>query len=158
MWQFIPETAVKYGLRIGPLTSFPRPDPQDDRHNWKKFTAAAVHYLRDLYATDAQGSGLLVMASYNWGENKVLPLIKRMPPNPRDRNFWHLLKNYRTRLPKETYDYVFYIFSAAVIGEVRLFSGSNSDRHSNRSHSHLSRQKESAFCSPNVRRDVGTDR
>lgn len=117
MWQFIPETAVRYGLRIGPLTSFPRPDPKDDRHNWKKSTAAAARYLKDLYATDAQGSGLLVMASYNWGENKVLPLIRSMPPNPRDRNFWRLLKNYRTRLPKETYDYVFYIFSAAVIGE-----------------------------------------
>jgi hypothetical protein len=40
-----------------------------------------------------------------------------MPENPRERNFWLLLKNYRRKIPKETYDYVFYIISAAVIGE-----------------------------------------
>jgi hypothetical protein len=38
-----------------------------------------------------------------------------MPDNPRDRNFWQLLK--RHEIPQETYDYVFYIVSAIVIGE-----------------------------------------
>jgi hypothetical protein len=38
-----------------------------------------------------------------------------MPENPRERNFWRLLKN--QQIPRETYDYVFSIFSAAVIGE-----------------------------------------
>jgi membrane-bound lytic murein transglycosylase D len=117
MWQFIPETAVKYGLRIGPLADFRRPDTLDDRHNWEKATVAASHYLKDIYSTDAQASGLLVAASYNWGEQKVIPIIRSMPPNPRDRNFWRLLKDHREKLPKETYDYVFYIISAAVIGE-----------------------------------------
>jgi membrane-bound lytic murein transglycosylase D len=117
MWQFIPETAVKYGLRIGPLADLRRPDPLDDRHNWEKATVAASHYLKDIYSTDAQASGLLVVASYNWGEQKVIPIIRSMPPNPRDRNFWRLLKDHRDKLPKETYDYVFYIISAAVIGE-----------------------------------------
>lgn len=32
MWQFIPETAVKYGLHLGPLVDLRRPDPADDRH------------------------------------------------------------------------------------------------------------------------------
>jgi hypothetical protein len=73
-------------------------------------------------ATDAQGSGLLVMASYNWGEDRVIRLIQSMPVNPRERNFWQLLTKYRDRIPQETYDYVFYIISAAVIGEnPRLF-------------------------------------
>ncbi len=40
-----------------------------------------------------------------------------MPANPRERNFWKLLEKDREKIPKETYDYVFYIFSAAVIGE-----------------------------------------
>jgi hypothetical protein len=72
--------------------------------------------------TDAQASGLLVMASYNWGENRVLKLIRSMPKNARERNFWQLISKYRSRIPDETYDYVFYIFSAAVIGEnPRLF-------------------------------------
>ncbi len=117
MWQFIPETGVKYGLRVGPLADFRRPDPSDDRHNWPKATEAAARYLKDIYSTDAQASGLLVIASYNWGEHRVIPIIRSMPANPRERNFWKLLTDHRDKLPKETYDYVFYIFSAAVIGE-----------------------------------------
>jgi pSer/pThr/pTyr-binding forkhead associated (FHA) protein len=122
MWQFIPETARRYGLEVGPLSAFPKPDPKDDRHNWEKSTRAAAKYIKDIYATDAQASGLLVMASYNWGEQRVINLIRTLPPNPRERNFWKLLERYRERLPVETYDYVFYIVSAAVIGEnPRLF-------------------------------------
>ena len=40
-----------------------------------------------------------------------------MPANPRDRNFWKVLKHHRDKWPQETYDYVYYIFPAAVIGE-----------------------------------------
>jgi hypothetical protein len=117
MWQFIPQTAIKYGLKIGPLADLPRLDVGDDRHDFEKETNAAARYLRDLYTTDAQASGLLVMACYNWGEDYVLPLVRSLPPNPRERNFWKLLEKDREKIPKETYDYVFYIFSAAVIGE-----------------------------------------
>lgn len=117
MWQFIPETGAKYGLAIGPLQDLPRPDPGDERSNWEKATVAAAQYIKDLYATDAQASGLLVMACYNWGENKVLPLVQSMPPVPRERNFWKLLKDHKQKLPGETYNYVFSIISAAVIGE-----------------------------------------
>jgi peptidoglycan lytic transglycosylase D len=122
MWQFVPETAVKYGLRPGPLVDLRRPDPSDERDQYEKATKAAARYLKDLYSTDAQASGFLVMACYNWGENQVLPLVRSMPANPRERNFWKLLSNHKDRIPRETYDYVFYIISAAVIGEnPRLF-------------------------------------
>jgi hypothetical protein len=122
MWQFIPETGVKYGLQIGPLVDLPRPDPADDRHHYDRATKAAARYIKDLYSTDAQASGLLVMACYNWGDNQVLPLVRGMAADPRDRNFWQLLTKYRDKIPQETYDYVFYIVSAAVIGEnPRLF-------------------------------------
>ena len=122
MWQFIPDTAKRYGLKTGPLVKQNRPDPKDDRHNPKKATLAAAKYLRDIYDTDAQASGLLVMASYNWGENRVIELIRKIPENPRDRNFWNLLVKYKEKIPAQTYDYVFFIFSAAVIGEnPRLF-------------------------------------
>jgi hypothetical protein len=117
MWQFVPQTAVKYGLRVGPLADLRRPDPGDERDQPKKATRAAARYLKDLYSTDAQASGILVMACYNWGENQVLPLVRSMPLNPRDRNFWRLLAHHRDQIPRETYDYVFYIVSAAVIGE-----------------------------------------
>lgn len=122
MWQFIPETAVKYGMKVGPLLDLRRPDPGDDRHHWEIETTAASRYIKDLYSTDAQASGLLVIASYNWGEDRVIKLIRSLPMNPHERNFWKLLAAYRDQIPQETYDYVYYIFSAAVIGEnPRLF-------------------------------------
>ena len=108
---------MKFGLQLGPLYELGRPDPGDERHNFEKSTEAAARYLRYIYLTDAQASGLLVMASYNWGEGKVIPLIQSLPDNPRDRNFWRLLTVYRDKIPQETYDYVFYIVAAAVIGE-----------------------------------------
>jgi hypothetical protein len=117
MWQFIPETGEKYGLKIGPLFEFPRPDPADDRHNWEKATVAASRYIKDIYSTDAQASGLLVMASYNWGEHRIIKLLQSMPANPKERNFWQVLTKYKDKWPNETYDYVYYIFAAAVIGE-----------------------------------------
>ena len=117
MWQFIPETAEKYGLHVGPLADLRRPDPGDDRHHWETETRAAARYIKDIYSTDAQASGLLVMASYNWGEDRVVPLIRKMPANPRERNFWQLLAKEGSKVPDETYGYVYYIFSAAVIGE-----------------------------------------
>ncbi len=117
IWQFIPSTAVKYGLRIGPLVHVRGQDPRDDRHHFGRSTLAAARYLRDIYETEAQASGLLVIASYNWGERRVIELMRKMPQNPRERNFWRLLTEYRDEIPQETYDYVFYIVSAAVIGE-----------------------------------------
>jgi peptidoglycan lytic transglycosylase D len=121
-WQFIPETAMEYGLKIGPEFELPRPDPADDRHNFEKATRAAAKYIKFIYSTEAQASGLLVMASYNWGEEKVIRLIRTLPENPRERNFWQLRARYRAQIPQETYDYVLAIFSAAVIGESpRLF-------------------------------------
>lgn len=127
MWQFIPQTAVKYGLQIGPLVDLPRPDTGDDRHHWERETKAAAAYMKDLYSSDAQASGLLVMACYNWGEKSVLPLVRSMPANPRERNFWKLLSVHRAKIPEETYNYVFYITSAAVIGENPRLFGIDSD-------------------------------
>jgi membrane-bound lytic murein transglycosylase D len=122
MWQFIPETGARYGLTIGPLAKTSSPDPLDDRHKWQKATHAAALYIKDIYATDAQASGLLVIASYNWGEQRIIDLLKTMPENPQERNFWKVLEKHRSRVPDQTYKYVFMIISAAVIGEnPRLF-------------------------------------
>lgn len=115
MWQFIPETAEHYGLKIGPRYEEPVFDPFDERFHAAKATGAAARYLRDINNTEAQASGLLVMASYNWGENNIREILRSMPENPRERNFWSLMK--KARIPKETYDYVYSIFSAAVICE-----------------------------------------
>jgi pSer/pThr/pTyr-binding forkhead associated (FHA) protein len=117
MWMFMPDTAKQYGLQIGPLYQLPQYDSEDERHDFMKSTRAAARYLRYIYDTDAQASGLLVIASYNWGENRVIGIIRCMPKNPQERNFWKLLEKHMSRIPEETYDYVFRIFSAAVIGK-----------------------------------------
>ena len=91
-----------------------------DLNNFAKsrdIKGAKARYLRDLYTTDAQASGLLVMASYNWGEQRIIRMLRSMPANPRERNFWKVLEKHRDQVPKETYDYVLSIVSAAVIGE-----------------------------------------
>jgi hypothetical protein len=122
LWQFIPSTAQAYGLRIGPLRGDPRFDPNDERHDVARSTEAAARYLEDIYTTDAQASGLLVMASYNMGETRMLPLIRSMPESPSERNFWKLLAQHRRRIPDETYHYVLRVVAAAVIGsDPRLF-------------------------------------
>ena len=115
MWQFIPDTGKRYGLQPGPLQHLGEYDPADQRHDFVKSTHSAAKYLKDIYRTDAQASGLLVMASYNWGEGNIIKRVRQMPANPRERNFWQLLRQHK--IPKETYDYVFYIVAAAVIGE-----------------------------------------
>jgi len=117
MWQFVPDTAKRYGLTIGPLVGLRRPDAGDDRHRWEKATRAAAAYIKEIYSTDAQASGLLVMASYNWGENRVIRMLRTMPANPRERNFWKVLEKHRDQVPAETYKYVMSIVAAAVIGE-----------------------------------------
>ncbi len=122
-WQFLATTAQDYGLRSGPLANSKEYDPQDERFNFIKATQAGAKHLKHIYSTEAQASGLLVMASYNYGHTRVRNMINKMQENPRERNFWKFIQ--QNNLPKETYDYVFYIFSAAVIGEDPKYFGFN---------------------------------
>jgi membrane-bound lytic murein transglycosylase D len=114
-WQFLATTGQEYGLSPGPLADTREYDEQDERFNFNLATQAGARYLKHIYSTQAQASGLLVMAGYNYGHNRVRNMISKMPDNPRDRNFWKFIQQYE--IPKETYDYVFLIFAAAVIGE-----------------------------------------
>ena len=114
-WQFLASTGKEYGLATGPLADVREYDVQDARFDFRKATKAGAKYLKTIFSTEAQASGLLVMAGYNYGHNRVKGMIRKMPDNPRDKNFWKFIQQYE--IPKETYDYVFYIFAAAVIGE-----------------------------------------
>ncbi|OAI00581.1 FHA domain-containing protein [Methylomonas methanica] len=114
-WQFLATTGQEYGLPPGPLANIREYDDQDARFDFAQATQAGAKYLKYIYSKQAQASGLLVMASYNYGHNKVRGMVEKMPDNPRDRNFWKFIQQYE--IPVETYDYVFYIVSAAVIGE-----------------------------------------
>jgi soluble lytic murein transglycosylase-like protein len=136
MWQFIPRTAERFGLRVGPRQDTEWCEPQDERCDFQKATAAAARYLRFIYSTKAQASGLLVIASYNWGEHRVVGKLERLPgpqripdaalegipENPQSRNYWRFLNEYSDRMPEQTKDYVLKIVAAAVIGQnPRLF-------------------------------------
>ena len=129
LWQFIPETARRFDLFVPELDQ--NADlvvPEDERHHFEKSTEAAAAYVQELYVTLAQASGLLVMASYNWGERRVVRRLRDLPgfesvdesavpEDPRSRNYWTFLLEYEEQLPRETKDYVLKIFAAAVIGE-----------------------------------------
>ncbi|GIV60321.1 MAG: hypothetical protein KatS3mg043_1410 [Rhodothermaceae bacterium] len=131
MWQFIPSTARLYGLDVGERTDLAWADPQDERLDPVKATDAAARYLRYIYSTAAQASGLLVMASYNWGEHRVIGKLEDLPnahavldvafadipEDPHARTYWRFLTEYADRMPEETKDYVLKIFAAAVIGQ-----------------------------------------
>ncbi len=59
LWQFVPATAEKYGLRVD--------DAIDERNNFEKSTPAALDYLEFLH--EKFGSWTLAAAAYNSGEN-----------------------------------------------------------------------------------------
>jgi soluble lytic murein transglycosylase-like protein len=115
MWQFIPPTAQQYRLEVGPLKDETKLDEFDKRHDPIRSTIAAAEYLRDLYTTKAAASGLLVMASYNYGPTRITKNLDDLPNNPRARNFWNFYRN--NWIPPETRQYVMYIFSAALVCE-----------------------------------------
>jgi hypothetical protein len=131
MWQLIPSTAVRFDLYPGADPDGEGSEPGDERCDFAKSTAAAARYLQTIYSTLAQASGLLVVASYNWGEGRVVGRLSDLanpkpgdpdpladlPEDPAARSYWRFLREFRDRIPAETRDYVLKVFSAAVIGE-----------------------------------------
>jgi membrane-bound lytic murein transglycosylase D len=115
MWQFIPQTAVEYGLTLGPYKDLPQYDPSDQRHDENRATQAAARYLAYLYSTKAAASGMLVIAAYNYGQTRIIQKLDQLPNDPRQRSFWYFYRN--GWIPAETRDYVMSIFSAALICE-----------------------------------------
>jgi membrane-bound lytic murein transglycosylase D len=100
MWQFMAETARRYGLRVDQWV--------DERLDPEKSTTAALSYLRDLHALF--GSWQLAQAAYNAGEVKVMRAIKATRSN----DFWVLART--NLLRRETKEFVPQIHAAAIIG------------------------------------------
>lgn len=107
MWQFIPETGRRYGLRIDWWV--------DERRDFHKATKAAIHYMSDLYTQF--NSWYLVTASYNMGEHGVRRLIQRHKTT----NFWELAE--MGALPQETCDYLPKIIAAMLISKAPALYG-----------------------------------
>ncbi len=110
MWQMMPATARGYGLRV---------DRQvDQRTNVRLQTRAAARHLANLLGEFGEDAFMLVMASYNRGENGVRRVLRQIAQTPggfkrEKRDFWHL---YRLRLlPAETMEYVPRVLAAAVV-------------------------------------------
>lgn len=101
LWQFMPATGKKYGLRIDEYV--------DERMDPYRSTRAAISYLKDLY--QEFGNWYLVAASYNMGENGIRRLIQKY----KTRNYWKLIEY--GALPKETQEYVPKILAAALISK-----------------------------------------
>ncbi len=91
LWQFIPSTGYKFGLRRNKFI--------DERMDPAKATRAAIAYLKELHSMFGDWS--TVLAAYNSGEGRVLKVIRSQNINYLD-NFWDLYE----RLPRETARYV----------------------------------------------------
>jgi hypothetical protein len=102
LWQFIPKTAIEYGLAVE--------SGNDERSNPIKQTRVAAEYLHDLYTIF--GDWALAMAAYNTGEPRVMEAIVK---NGRA-NFWELYE--KQLLPKETRDYVPKILAAIKVAHL----------------------------------------
>jgi peptidoglycan lytic transglycosylase D len=87
-WQFMPETARGYGLKVTRT--------RDDRRDYFKSTHAAAKYLKNLF--NEFGDWLLVIAAYNGGSGNVYSAIKKS----KSRNFWEL----QYYLPTESRNHV----------------------------------------------------
>ncbi len=95
IWQFIPSTGEKYGMRKNRSI--------DERFDFFKATEGALSYLRSLY--EEFKSWTLSMAAYNAGENRVRKEIDLQ----KTRNYFYL------DLPLETERYVYKIAVAKII-------------------------------------------
>ena len=99
MWQFMAETARRYGLRVDRWI--------DERLDPEKSTIAAASYLGDLY--NMFGSWALAQAAYNAGEMRVSRAIQATGSS----DFWALAKT--KHLHTETKDFVPAIHAATLI-------------------------------------------
>jgi soluble lytic murein transglycosylase-like protein len=130
LWQLIPPVAERYGLKVDHLATDEEPRATDERFDFHLSTDAAARYLRDLYGTLTQASGLLVVAAFDWGEHRVAPRLEELslpgevfreqfadvPENPSSRSYWTFLREYEQQIPEEIQHHVIRVFSAAVIG------------------------------------------
>ncbi len=91
MWQFIPGTGKRYGLKQNWW--------YDGRRDVVESTRAALDYLEYLHK-HFKGDWLHALAAYNSGEGNVARAIKRNRKIKKDTDFWNL------KLPRETKAYV----------------------------------------------------
>jgi membrane-bound lytic murein transglycosylase D len=118
MWQFMPYTARRYGLRVD--------DWVDERRDPFRATDAAARHLLSL--DSMFGSWYLAAAAYNGGTGRVMRGIRRLPGEPdslTDETFFTLSD--RRYLRRETRDYVPKLIAASLIAKDPQRYGFTSD-------------------------------
>lgn len=99
IWQFMPETAREYGLRVDWWV--------DDRADPERSTRAAAEYIRDLYRQFNDWP--LTLAAYNAGPGRIRRALDAAGVS----TFWQLLD--AAVLPKETRGYVPTFYATLII-------------------------------------------
>jgi membrane-bound lytic murein transglycosylase D len=102
LWQFIPGTGARYGLRQDYYV--------DERSSFEKATRASARYLKWL-ANRYDGNWELAMAAYNSGEGRVDSAIARSGYA----DFWEIYS--RGLIPQETRNYVPNILATIIIAK-----------------------------------------
>jgi membrane-bound lytic murein transglycosylase D len=100
LWQLVPETARRYGLKINAWV--------DERRDPVKSTRAAAAYLKELH--NYFGRWYLTMAAYNAGEGTIDKAMRASGAT----DFWSLSD--KAKLKNETRNFVPRFVAAALIG------------------------------------------
>lgn len=105
LWQFVPETARGYGLRVDEWV--------DERRDPVASTESAVDYLVRLH--ERFGDWRLILAAYNVGPTRIAREIARFGPGAS-------FEDIQARLPRETRAYVPKAIAAAIVSsEAELY-------------------------------------
>ncbi|MGE4295077.1 MAG: LysM peptidoglycan-binding domain-containing protein [Campylobacterales bacterium] len=119
IWQFMPATAKRYGLRVDMYV--------DERRDPIKSTQAAIRYLNDLHAEFGKWS--LAIMAYNCGEGRVRSAIRQAGSD----DIADLLKvrkgTKRQYLPQETRGYLRKVLAMASLAESETLMLSASSEH-----------------------------
>jgi membrane-bound lytic murein transglycosylase D len=103
-WQFMPETAIQFGLIVNKF--------QDDRRDYFRSTRAAALMLLNLYAQ--YHDWLLVIAAYNGGSGRVDKAIAKS----NSKSFWDL----QYYLPEESRNHVKKFIATHYVMEGQTFN------------------------------------
>jgi hypothetical protein len=108
IWQFMPETGRRYGLRVD--------DKVDERCEPEKATHAAAKYFKELIAIfGGRSSVMLAMAAYNAGEGRVVGALRKIDNPMRNRDFWYIYR--MGYLAEETNEYIPRVIALLIISE-----------------------------------------
>jgi len=105
LWQFMPQTARDYGLKVNAQV--------DERRDPVKSTYAAARHLRHLYRRFRDWP--LAVAAYNCGQGCVESAMRRTGR----RTYWQLARS----LPPETREFVAAVMAAGIVSLNRKYHG-----------------------------------